>query len=54
MDNQEADLYHLSKGQEKAMKIVDMYDDWVKIDCVENGEMLPIDVVTGKILKEIL
>lgn len=54
MDIHEADLDHLSKAHLKAMKIVDMYDDWVKIDCVENGEMLPIDVVTEKILKEIL
>ena len=54
MDIHEADLDHLAKAHAKAMKIVDMYDDWVKIDCVENGEMLSIDVVTGKILKEIL
>ncbi len=54
MDLHEADLNHLSKAHEKAMKIVEMYDDWVKIDCVEDGEMLPIEVVTRKILSEIL
>lgn len=54
MDLHEADLNHLANAHAKAMKIVEMYDDWVKIDCVENGEMLPIEVVTEKILAEIL
>jgi hypothetical protein len=36
------------------MKVVDEYDEFVKIDCVENWEILPIDVITKKILKEIL
>jgi hypothetical protein len=54
MDIHEADLNHLQNAWEKAMKVVDMYDDFVKIDCVENSEILPIDVITNKILAEIL
>lgn len=54
MDIHEADLNHLQNAWEKAMKVVEMYDDWVKIDCVEAWEILPIDVVTKKILAEIL
>lgn len=54
MDIHEADLNHLENAWKKAMKVVKMYDDWIKIDCVEGWEILPIDVITKKILKEIL
>jgi hypothetical protein len=54
MDIHEADLNHLQNAWEKAMKVVNMYDDWVKIDCIENGDIMPIDVITKKILAEIL
>lgn len=53
MDLHEEDINHLQNAWKKAMKVVDMYDDWVKIDCVENGEILPIDIITEKILFEI-
>jgi hypothetical protein len=36
MDIHEADINHLQNAWEKAMKVVNMYDDWVKIDCVES------------------
>lgn len=54
MDLHEEDKNHLTNARNKAMKVVWMYDDWVKIDCVENWEILPIDEITKKILKEIL
>ena len=54
MDLHEEDLHHLQNAWEKAMKVVDMYEDWVKIDCIENGDILPIEVITKKILSEIL
>ncbi len=53
MDLHEEDINHLQNAWEKAMKVVEMYDDWVKIDCIENGEILPIDAITQKILVEI-
>lgn len=53
MDLHEEDIHHLQNAWGKAMKVVEMYDDWVKIDCVENGEMLPIEEITKKILSEI-
>lgn len=53
MDLHEEDINHLQNAWEKAMKVVEMYDDWVKIDCVENGEILPIEEITQKILSEI-
>lgn len=53
MDLHEEDIHHLQNAWEKAMKVVEMYDDWVKIDCVEKGEMLPIEEITKKILSEI-
>ena len=53
MDLHEEDINHLQNAWKKAMKVVDMYDDWVKIDCVENGEILPIETITDKILFEI-
>ncbi|MDD5769975.1 MAG: deoxynucleoside kinase [Candidatus Gracilibacteria bacterium] len=54
MDIHEEDLNHLQNARGKAMEIVDMYDDWVKIDCVSNGEILPIEEITKKILSEML
>lgn len=54
MDLHEEDINHLQNAWEKAMKVVEMYDDWVKIDCIENGEILPIDAITQKILAEII
>ncbi len=53
MDLHEEDINHLQNAWDKAMKVVEMYDDWVKIDCVENGEILPIEEITQKILSEI-
>ena len=53
MDLHEEDMNHLENAWKKAMKVVEMYDDWVKIDCVENGEILPIPLITEKILSEI-
>lgn len=54
MDIHEADLNHLKNAWEKAMKVVNMYDDWVRIDCVEDWKLLSIEEITDKILKEIL
>ena len=54
MDLHEEDKNHLTNARNKAMKVVEMYNDWVKIDCVENWDILPIDLITEKILKEIL
>lgn len=54
MDIHEEDLNHLQNARGKAMEIVDMYDDWVKIDCVSNWEILPIEEITKKILSEML
>lgn len=53
MDLHEEDLNHLQNARNKAMKVVEMYDDWSKIDCVENGKILPIEEITQKILSEI-
>lgn len=53
MDLHEEDINHLQNAWEKAMKVVDMYDDWVKIDCIENWDILPIEEITKKILSEI-
>lgn len=54
MDLHEEDINHLQNAREKAIKVTQMYDDWVKIDCVENGDILAIDEITKKILAEIL
>jgi hypothetical protein len=36
MDLHEEDKNHLTNARNKAMKVVDEYDEFVKIDCVEN------------------
>lgn len=53
MDLHESDLNHLKNAREKAMKIVNIYNDWVKIDCIKDWNILPINEITNKILTEI-
>jgi len=53
MDIHEADLSHLQQARERAMRITDKYDNWTRIDCVENGEILSKERITQKILEQI-
>ncbi len=53
-DIHEKDINHLINAHNAANFVVDLYSDWVKIDCVENWEILPIPKITNKILSEIL
>lgn len=53
MDIHEEDINHLKDSWQKAMDVVDMYDDWIKIDCIESWDILPIETITQKIIFEI-
>ena len=54
MDIYEEDKNHLKNAHFSAIKIVEKFDDWVKIDCEKNGEMKSIEEINREILKNIL
>lgn len=39
-DINEADLNHLKKASQTYLEMVEKYDDWVKIDCVKDGQLM--------------
>lgn len=53
-DLHEADEHHLTDAYAAAQEIVAHYLEWEKIECCQNGEILPIDTITQKILTHIL
>jgi len=50
MDIHEADLSHLQLARERALRITDQYDHWIRIDCEKDGNILPKEEITKKIL----
>ncbi len=54
MDIHEEDKNHLENAHFSAMKIVNKFDNWIKIDCEKNGEMKSIEEINREILKKIL
>ncbi len=52
-DLHEADENHLINAYKVAHEILEVFSNWEKIDCCENGDILPIDVITQKILIKI-
>ncbi len=53
-DIHEADIQHLQNAYDVAQEVIEMFPNWEKIDCCENGDILPIEVITQKILTNIL
>ncbi len=53
-DIHEADSEHLQNAHKIACEIVESFEDWIKIDCEENGKMLSIPKITQKILEKII
>ncbi|MDD4151167.1 MAG: deoxynucleoside kinase [Candidatus Gracilibacteria bacterium] len=54
LDIHEADKNHLLKSREAAIQVCDMYDDWTRLNCTKNGEMMSIEEIKNMILAEIL
>ena len=54
MDIHEEDKNHLNDSHSSAMKIVEKFDDWIKIDCEKNGEMKTIENINKEILDKII
>lgn len=52
-DINEADAEHMKNAYEAANLIVDLYPDWIKIDCEKNWEILAKEEITQIILKTI-
>lgn len=54
MDIHEEDINHIKNACKTANEIVDIFDDWIKIDCTINWEMMKKEDITKKIMNEIL
>ncbi|MCD5374862.1 thymidylate kinase [Candidatus Gracilibacteria bacterium] len=53
-DIHEADDNHMNNAYGAALQVVEHFSDsWEKIECCENGNILPIDIITQKILNKI-
>lgn len=52
-DIHEADENHLKDAYNAAMQVLKHYPDWKKIECCKDGEILPVDTITQKILSNI-
>ena len=54
-DIHEADNTHMVNAYSAALEAVEHFSDtWEKVDCCEDGDILPIEVITEKILNKIL
>ncbi len=53
LDQHEADTRHLSDAQASALSIVGEKNNWVKVDCSENGEILPRERIAEMIFEEV-
>lgn len=54
LDLHEADKNHLVNARNSAIQVCDMYDDWTRLNCTKDGEMMSIEEVKEMILGEIL
>lgn len=54
LDLHEADKNHLVKAWNAAIEVCNMYDDWVRLDCTKDWEILSIEEIKNMILAEIL
>ncbi|MCH2189092.1 thymidylate kinase [Candidatus Gracilibacteria bacterium] len=54
MDIHEADKNHLIQAHASALSVVANHDDWVQIDCEQDGDMKSIEEIHEEILKEVL
>ncbi len=53
-DIHEADENHLKDAYKAALQVLGHFPEWEKIDCCENGDILPMETITQKILTKIL
>jgi len=53
-DLHEADEHHLKNAYKVAHEILENFPDWKQIKSTKNGEMLPLEVITQKILSHII
>ena len=53
LDIHEEDSQHIENAWNSAMNIVNMFDDWEKIDCEKNWEMMSIEEINKIILDKI-
>ncbi len=53
-DLHESDEQHLINAYRAASEVIELFPDWEKIECCENWEILPKEIITQKILTKIL
>jgi hypothetical protein len=44
----ESNLKHLLKSRESAVKLVSENNNWIKIDCADKKNILPVEEIHGK------
>ena len=54
LDLHEADKNHLLKARNAAIEVCEMYNDWTRLDCTKDWEILSIEEIKNMILAEIL
>lgn len=52
-DIHEADENHLKDAYKAALQVVEHFPEWTRLECCENGDILPIETITQKILTHI-
>lgn len=52
-DIHEADENHLTDAYSAALQVVEHFSEWEKVECCQDEEILPIEVITQKILNSI-
>ncbi len=53
-DLHEADENHLRDAYNAAHEVLDVFPEWEKIECCENGDILSKEIITKKILTKIV
>lgn len=53
-DMHEANLDHLRAARQAYMELAKTYLNWVKVECVKDGEMLPPDVIADRAWREVM
>jgi len=52
-DIHEADPQHLKDAKENAMELIKKDNNWVNIECMRDGNLLPVEDITNKIWEEL-
>ncbi|MEK7633689.1 MAG: hypothetical protein AAB437_02490 [Patescibacteria group bacterium] len=52
-DQYEKNLNYLQKVEDMYLTMAKNNKNWIKIDCIENGKILPVEIIHGKIIDKL-